>query len=193
MLAGLFLPLASKSEERPAFIKCKPMVSFERVSVLSQNDVAGTRQRHSALSQPRQRGDFRLRTFVTGALPRWGGGGSPSDYGEFWLPVAGRSVNRRHGVGVGVREAREVARQVALDPKEAQHGLLAAAHAVEIAKWGRRTAKRGGRTIGKREAVVSRPRFGGAEPLKRRKVPMIGLGLVAVVVVLVLIWITRKS
>jgi hypothetical protein len=53
MLVGLFLPLASKSEERPAFIK-RPMVSFERVSVHSHNDVAGTRQRHSALSQPCQ-------------------------------------------------------------------------------------------------------------------------------------------
>jgi hypothetical protein len=50
-----------------------------------------------------------------------------------------------------------------------------------------------GRTVGKHEAVVSRPRFGGAETSKQRKVAMIGLGLVAVVVVLVLIWITRKS
>lgn len=44
---------------------------LRRLSVHSQKEVAGTRQRHSALSQPRQSGDLRLRTLVTGALPAW--------------------------------------------------------------------------------------------------------------------------
>jgi hypothetical protein len=53
-------------------------VTFGRLSVHSQNELAGTRQRQPALSHPRQYGDLRLRTFVTGALPRLGGGGNPS-------------------------------------------------------------------------------------------------------------------
>src|SRR5262245_51444155 len=52
-------------------------VTLGRVSVHSQNDVAGTRHRHSAFSHPPQYGDFRLGTLVTGTVPRFGGGGNP--------------------------------------------------------------------------------------------------------------------
>jgi hypothetical protein len=84
MFASLALPLtspkppnSSKNENRPAFVKRKPMRHLWPGSIHSQKEVAGTRQRHSALSQPRQYGDFRLRTFVTGTAPRFGGGGKP--------------------------------------------------------------------------------------------------------------------
>jgi hypothetical protein len=73
--------IASKSRQRRTVAGFRQAqtkwVTFGRLSVHSQNDVAGTRQRHSGLSQKRQYGDFRLRTLVTGAGPRFGGGGKP--------------------------------------------------------------------------------------------------------------------
>lgn len=43
----------------------------------SEKLLAGTRQRFSGLSQPRQWGDEVLRIFVTGGPPNFGGGGIP--------------------------------------------------------------------------------------------------------------------
>jgi hypothetical protein len=61
MLPYLALPLASPSppntregEKRTAFVEREPIRHLRRLSVHSQNDVAGTRQRHYVLSQPRQ-------------------------------------------------------------------------------------------------------------------------------------------
>jgi hypothetical protein len=51
--------------------------TFGVLSVYSQNEVAGTRQRHSGFSHPRQYGEATLRTFVTGRPPMFGGGGNP--------------------------------------------------------------------------------------------------------------------
>src|SRR5687768_5854456 len=51
--------------------------TFGLVSVHSQNDVAGTRQRNSGFSQLRQYELFVLRTLVTGLGPPLGGGGKP--------------------------------------------------------------------------------------------------------------------
>ena len=48
-----------------------------QVSAYSQNEVAGTRQRFSLPSPPRQCGLLTLRMFVTGAPPYWSGPGMP--------------------------------------------------------------------------------------------------------------------
>jgi len=52
-------------------------VFFGLVSAYSQNDVHGTTQRFSGLSQRRQCGDLVLRIFVIGAPPNAGGPGMP--------------------------------------------------------------------------------------------------------------------
>jgi hypothetical protein len=54
-----------------------------------QNDVAGTKQRHSAFNQPRQYGGSRLRTFVTGAVLRFGGGREPQRIIVSWRSPSG--------------------------------------------------------------------------------------------------------
>ena len=65
---------------------------------------------------------------------------APAHHRQFALAIAGGSDNRRHRVGVDGRKAGKVARQVALDPKEAPHGLLGASDAVQIAHWEREAA-----------------------------------------------------
>jgi hypothetical protein len=86
-------------------------VTFGRVSVHSQNDVAGTKQRHSALSHARQYGDFKLRTFVTGTVPRFGGGGKPQRY---YQAMGGSGLPR-----VGLRARGRLVRLASTQPRQA--------------------------------------------------------------------------
>src|SRR3984957_14276822 len=58
--------------------------------------LAGTRQRFSGLSQPRQCGDVVLRILVTGKLPARGGGGIPRR-----IIVNSRSVPALRTTGAG--------------------------------------------------------------------------------------------
>src|SRR6202020_3303365 len=59
--------------------------------------LAGTRQRLSGLSQPRQCGDVVLRILVTGKLPARGGGGIPRR-----IIVNSRSVPALRTTGAGL-------------------------------------------------------------------------------------------
>jgi hypothetical protein len=58
--------------------------------------LAGTRQRFSGFSQPRQCGEAVLRMLVTGAPPARGGGGMPQRIIESSRPA---SVSRSTGAG----------------------------------------------------------------------------------------------
>jgi hypothetical protein len=71
-------PEAREGEQRPVFAERKQVgVLRGFVSAYSQNDVAGTRQRFLAESQPRQCGLETLRMLVTGWPPNCSGPGMP--------------------------------------------------------------------------------------------------------------------
>jgi len=56
---------------------------------------------------------------------------APPHHNYLALCVSGNADNWRHSVRVDGWKAREIAREIALDPKEAPHGLLAAGDALD--------------------------------------------------------------
>jgi hypothetical protein len=69
-----------------AWSLCSPFATILSISFGLCSDL-----RHSAFSQPSKKGDLRLRTFVPGAVPRFGGAGKPQRIME--------SLRSRQGAG----------------------------------------------------------------------------------------------
>ena len=147
MLASLVFPLASPGRQIPAKAKsgrhsssANQWVTFGWLSVHSQNEVAGTRQRHSALSHPRQIGRLQIahvRDWRVAEIRRRRE--SPAHHGQLAFAIARNPNNRCHRVRVDGWQGRKVIGQVARDLKEATDGLLIAGDAVEVANWGRKS------------------------------------------------------
>src|SRR5450631_1431927 len=77
-----FGPDSGEGEQRAVVVQCEPhdvlLAGLQiRLRRISAKLLAGTRQRLSGFSQPRQCGDVVLRIFVTGKPPARGGGGMP--------------------------------------------------------------------------------------------------------------------
>jgi len=100
---GLGAPVAAESgpdarerEQRPIFIQREPHYVRGGSGAYSAKLLAGTRQRFSGFSQPRQCGDDVLRMLVTGGPPVRGGGGMPQRIVTISVPA---SVLRITGAG----------------------------------------------------------------------------------------------
>src|ERR1700722_795282 len=93
--------MPAKANSGGASFSANHTTSFFFVSGLvsgaySEKLFAGTRQRLSGFSQPRQCGDDVLRIFVTGAPPNFGGGGIPQR-----IMVSSRSASTFRTTGAG--------------------------------------------------------------------------------------------
>ena len=104
------------------------------VGAYSQNDVAGTRQRFLAESQPRQCGLETLRMLVTGWPPNCSGPGMPQRaMNQFALTIRAVAHDRRELVREDPGEGREVAGPVVGGAEQGADGGLAFGETVEVA------------------------------------------------------------
>ena len=103
-------------------------------SPYSQNDVAGTRQRFLAESQPRQCGLETLQMLVTGWPPNCSGPGMPQRaMNQFALTIRAVAHDRRELVREDPGEGREVAGPVVGGAEQGADGGLAFGETVEVA------------------------------------------------------------
>ena len=135
-LAPIGRPEASKSEQGPLIAQGKPdyvlfLVAGLGSGAYSEKLEAGTRQRCSGLSQPRQCGDDVLRILVIGYSPNLGGGG-PAHFDQLALSFLG-AYNGGLIIWEHTRHAGEIASAVQIHIEKTANGVLILGDAIKIA------------------------------------------------------------